>query len=187
MKYKINIEMTDYWHVGSGKGGGVEVDARVDLDADGLPYVPGKMLKGLIRDAYKRSFESDKEIELFGSLSSSTDESIGLKRLSTSRGLIFISDARIPLAVRKRINETSIKSSLFRQLHSTKINENGVAEEKSLRGMEVVVPTRLVAEMECPEEFFEEIKLSAMGLVTSVGAHRSRGLGRCKISFEEMN
>ena len=52
------LKMQGYWAVGSGKGGGNEVDNRIDRDSEGLPYIPGKMLKGLIKDACNRLNQS---------------------------------------------------------------------------------------------------------------------------------
>ena len=34
--------MQGYWAIGSGKGGGDEVDNRIDRDSDGLPYEIGR-------------------------------------------------------------------------------------------------------------------------------------------------
>lgn len=39
------------WHCGSGLAAGADVDALVVKDRDGLPYVPGKTIKGLVREA----------------------------------------------------------------------------------------------------------------------------------------
>ncbi len=47
---KIVIEFFTYWHCGSGVSGGSRVDALVAKDDRGLPYIPGKTLKGHIRE-----------------------------------------------------------------------------------------------------------------------------------------
>ena len=49
IKYKV-IFFTD-WHCGSGLAAGADVDALVIKDSDGLPYIPGKTMKGLLREA----------------------------------------------------------------------------------------------------------------------------------------
>ena len=49
MDYKI--EFFSNWHCGSGLAAGADVDALVIKDKDGLPYVPGRTIKGLLRDA----------------------------------------------------------------------------------------------------------------------------------------
>ena len=41
------------WHVGSGAGIPGSVDRQVLRDEEGFPYVPGKTLTGILRDAAK--------------------------------------------------------------------------------------------------------------------------------------
>ena len=43
------IQFHSYWHCGSGLAAGAGVDALVVKDANGLPFVPGKTIKGLLR------------------------------------------------------------------------------------------------------------------------------------------
>lgn len=192
-KRKIILNMHGYWAVGSGKGGGMEVDNRIDRDADGLPYIPGKMLKGLIRDACLRlekagnpkyNFVND----IFGS-SGNTD---GLARTSTETGKIYISDARLSENLRKVLNDGNnelyqrAKNVLTRNIYSTAIDEtSGTAKENSLRGYEVAVPMELVShlECECSDEEMDAIELAATKLVYAVGSHKSRGLGEVSIEF----
>ena len=38
------------WHCGSGMAAGAELDALVIKDGRGLPYIPGKTIKGLFRE-----------------------------------------------------------------------------------------------------------------------------------------
>lgn len=47
----MRIEIHDYWHIGSGSGQGVSADTHVVRTAAGLPYIPGRALKGLVREA----------------------------------------------------------------------------------------------------------------------------------------
>jgi len=189
-KRKLVLKMNGYWMVRSGKGGGMEVDSRIDRDSDGLPYIPGKMIKGLIKDVCirlkvagnsKYNFVND----VFG-YSGNTD---GLARTSTESGKIFISDARLPENLRKVLNTDDYmdaKSALTRNIYSTAIDEeSGTVKEKSLRGSEVSVPMELMAEIECdcsPEEM-DAIELATTKLIYSIGAHKSRGFGEVEFKF----
>ena len=47
----LTFELLGYWHVGSGRGSGAAEDASVIKTPDGWPYVPGKAVKGLVREA----------------------------------------------------------------------------------------------------------------------------------------
>ncbi|MGB1217231.1 MAG: RAMP superfamily CRISPR-associated protein, partial [Saprospiraceae bacterium] len=59
-KFKeYTIEFHSYWHVGSGLFGGTEADNLVNKDKVGLPYIPGKTLKGLLRQAATELMELD--------------------------------------------------------------------------------------------------------------------------------
>ncbi len=48
------VEISGWWHAGTGRGGGEDADAVVAKDRYGLPYLPGRHLKGLLRDACLR-------------------------------------------------------------------------------------------------------------------------------------
>ena len=48
---KYEIEFFSNWHCGSGLAAGADVDALVIKDQEGLPYIPGRTLKGLLREA----------------------------------------------------------------------------------------------------------------------------------------
>ena len=47
----IKIEFFSPWHCGSGLSAGADADSLVIKDINGLPFIPGKTIKGLIREA----------------------------------------------------------------------------------------------------------------------------------------
>jgi CRISPR/Cas system CSM-associated protein Csm3 (group 7 of RAMP superfamily) len=47
----LTIDIRGYWHSGTGRGSGSHLDALVDTAHDGLPYLSGRHIKGLLRDA----------------------------------------------------------------------------------------------------------------------------------------
>lgn len=49
IKYKITFFSN--WHCGSGLAAGADVDELVIKDSNKLPYVPGRTVKGLLREA----------------------------------------------------------------------------------------------------------------------------------------
>ena len=191
-KATMILRMQGYWAVGSGKGGGNEVDNRIDRDSDGLPYVPGKMLKGLIKDACIRLQKAgNKDFNFVDEVFGSVDESNSLNRTTTKSGKVYISDARLSPALRFALSKTenkSAKDNMTRNIYSTAINdETGTADDKSLRGYEVAVPMDLYATLECDcdKSTFEYIKTAASRLVCAVGSHKSRGLGEVIIEFKD--
>ena len=198
LKTKMILKMQGYWAVGSGKGGGNEVDNRIDRDADGLPYVPGKMLKGLIKDACLRLQNAGNSDYGFVSvIFGGTGKSDGLNRTETQSGKIYISDARLPSALQFALVEnTEARDNITRNIYSTAIEEkSGTADKGSLRGYEVAVPMELhsTIELDCgkedtnynEKEILDRIKFAAEKLVYAVGAHKSRGLGEVVIEFKD--
>lgn len=47
------FDIHTYWHAGSGRGRSAVLDAEVIRDRAGLPYLPGKTVKGLLRKAVR--------------------------------------------------------------------------------------------------------------------------------------
>ena len=168
LKTTMILKMQSYWAVGSGKGGGNEVDNRIDRDSDG-------------NTSY--SFVND----IFGS----SEENEGYKRTSTKSGRIYISDARLSSGLRSALLEeknVAAKDNITRNIYSTAIDEkNGTADKGSLRGYEVAVPMELHATLECDcdKTVFDCIKTAASKLVYAVGSHKSRGLGEVVIEFKD--
>lgn len=48
---RYTIQFYSPWHCGSGLSAGADLDALVTKDKSKMPYIPGKTLKGLIREA----------------------------------------------------------------------------------------------------------------------------------------
>jgi len=181
---KIKIEFFDYWHCGSGLSGGSRVDALVARDKQGLPYIPGKTLKGHIREMAE-SLKDCYFINIcFGG--SSNDGKNGKEKdicfdedYSEKEGECYFSNATIEEHIDKKLI-----SYLFTTISSTKIDEKGLAITGSLREIEVVVPLTLYATIEFSgnsKDFKEKMKKS-LSQVKRIGLNRTRGLGRCEIT-----
>ena len=163
MKYKI--EFYDYWHMGSGVSAGAALDAVVIKDVDGLPYVPGKTVKGLLREMVE-ILDAQKAKKIFGDEGASAAES-------------YFSNATLQEGTRAYLRKNTILiDKLFTKVSATKIGKNGVAEDGSLREIEVTVPLTLYGEIDSDEE---EILTEAMAMIKQMGLNRNRGLGRCKV------
>lgn len=52
--FRLRLEMKSDWHIGAGAGRPGDVDRLVRRDQDELPFVPGKTLTGIWRDACER-------------------------------------------------------------------------------------------------------------------------------------
>ena len=120
------LRIQGYWAVGSGKGGGNEVDNRIDRDSDGLPYVPGKMLKGLIKEACIRLQKAgNKDFDFIDEVFGSADENSSLNRTATKTGKLFIITYFIlPQAVGACVYCVVCKHLHSRQRQSCQNNKN---------------------------------------------------------------
>lgn len=180
IKYKITFFSN--WHCGSGQAAGADVDELVVKDRNGLPYVPGRTVKGLLHDACKqiyafRNMPKDKIQKVFGCTENKDN---------VVKGCAFFSNATLPLAEQKAIIEdVLLKEGLYHSVTATAIDGNGIAKDKSLRKIQTVIPCTLEGEISGLPEDFEADLEDAMGFVKRMGLGRNHGLGRCCISIIE--
>ena len=183
----LTINILEAWSAGSGKAEGAFLDAVPALDADGLPYLPGRTLRGLLREAILRLDEAGGcraglASTLFGSRSSGQD------RYTTSPGLLRVDSARLPVAVRSHLQQhTKLKAGLFHDVFQTAIDDiTGVARSRSLRSARLAVPMTLwaniVALKPVTAEQWAALEAS-LAWLDGVGNGRTRGLGRCVAGF----
>jgi hypothetical protein len=194
--YILHIRLQTYWHAGTGRGLGAAVDAAAYRDADGLPALPGRHIKGLLRDALEQAqawgWAGHADGVLLYRLFGQRTEGVSAGEIPAS-GLLRVSDARLPEALRAWLGldeQRSLRAGLFRVLQSTAVDvKTGSAQDRSLRGIEVVVPLDLQARIEPlpgavpPSDWAERLR-EVLPLVTAVGRHRTRGLGRALLTLE---
>ena len=184
-----SIKFYSYWHTDSGLSQGMEADNSVLKDKKDLPYLPGKTIKGLLRDAaltIQKPFSVDDEVitAIFGSLarqsnttSRSTDDIDKFSKPGTCR----FNDALLNEKDAKYILDGELTTLLYRRVTSTKLDENRQAEDKSLRTSEATTPLILYGSINNipeDEEYMSFIR-NCLKAVKHIGLKRSRGWGRC--------
>lgn len=183
------IELKSFWHAGTGVSGGTYADTIVMKDTDNLPFIPGKTLKGLLRDAANQmhSFNSDLISsnfinDVFGELPGEN----GSKTPNEAKS--YFTDAYLSTFLANQLVENhQLSKSLYKVVSSTKIDSRGIAEDNSLRQIEVTIPLTLYAEiLDVPEEYMTQLE-HCFKWVKRLGVNRNRGLGRCVISIEKEN
>jgi hypothetical protein len=183
----LQIDLLTYWHAGTGLRAGGGLDALVLRDADGLPRVPGRTVKGLLRECVQlastwpaASSVPRKACDvIFGEIE---DKPYG-------PDTFFAGDASLSREVRAwLLAQPSFKAGLFDSCASTALDKHGLAEEKTLRVIELTLPVRLEAPITWDEEALDPrldpqsvsaVLQSCVPLLRSLGSHRHRGLGRC--------
>lgn len=201
----LRFSLSSYWRIGSGEGAGAVADAVVLRDAAGLPVVPGRTIKGLLRDAMQMATLSgavaqDRVERWFGSAlpgggtSGGDAQEVRLEegRFATRQGILWFGSARLSedwrrWATSDSVDKDLVINALFAYVSSTAIGADGTALEHSLRVAEVAVPMELRAEVRGPDDdrtWVDDIRVS-LPLLRSLGSRRNRGFGRVDVSLED--
>src|SRR5574344_2192999 len=180
-KYKLNINFLSYWSIGTGREAGTYADSTTIKDYDGFPYVPGKAIKGIYKDAFRIALSNgwfnkiadDKqalENLLFGVEGSSLENSLNTNELDTEGALKF-SNAQIDADVKQKILEDDnckkIQDEFFRVIQNTMINDKVL----HLSVEKLITLSNLLN--------------NVCALVSEIGNKRRRGFGLCKLILKE--
>jgi len=184
--FKLTFEILQYWHCGTGAGGEGDVDATPITEPSGLPYIPGKHIKGLLREAARFAkqegfTDADLETHWFGVRTSNAGQ-------TETSGLIHVANAKMngPFADYARSFHAANghpcpeSTALFETLRQTALKD-GIALDKSLRSIRCTVSTTLETIVEIEAEAEKDLTLLCK-LVRAVGHARNDGLGRCKVT-----
>ena len=210
VRVEVCFELRSWWHTGSGRGVASSLDAVIVRDEDGLPFLPGRTVKGLLRDGVAQwehwqstvaTVAGGGNVEaaslttvLFGSRGGAED----LDRHSTVPGLLRVSSACVAAELRQALLADPARHALIEgmtsALRSTSIDgATGAAKLHSLRVIEVAMPLELHCCVEGPDAAtlrerwpgatvdWVTVLGEAAGFVQGVGAGRHRGLGRVAV------
>lgn len=204
----LTLRFEGFWHVGDGRSGGADLDALVRRTPGGLPVVPGRQLKGRLREALELAQHvgavelADTTIEdWFGSSLPDGSDALqveedadavlgGERRFNTRQGALVFDDATLghpddALAWEAwgRVPENARqRAHLFTSVSSTRIKD-GLADHGSLRAIELTQPLTLGAWIQGPEAALSALA-QAMPLLREIGANGTRGLGRVACGLE---
>lgn len=187
MKHSIlNIKLLSDMCCGTGESNGSDVDILTAVDGCGFPIIPGKRIKGIMRECGLLAenfggFNKGITSQLFGDLN-------GIS------GQLIISDAKLDGAEKAaqeiknmqgdEMYSTLISPNQITSLYTcnrtqTKINDKGVSDDKSLRTLKLVEKGNcFTAKISYPEEFYEYLK-SCVKLFRHIGLNKIRAWERC--------
>ena len=192
IKYKITF--FSEWHTGSGLTSGSDLDALVIKDKNDMPYIPGRTLKGLLKDAAQElndlGYGKVNFIETIFGLPTDTkknksDDILDSEDLeSTIKGECFFTNATLLEVLYNASFENKLAPFYYRTIASTAINgDSGVAKKHSLRRMQTTIPCVLEAEItNVHTDFIKQIE-SCLKWIKRLGQNRNRGLGRCQFEI----
>lgn len=177
VKYKITFYSN--WHCGSGLAAGADVDELVIKDRNGLPYVPGRTIKGLLREAAMMlsqftEVSQDSIKRLFGLGGGEGD--LG------SRSVVSFTNASLSADEQAVVIAQKLAEYLYQSVASTAIDTNGIAKDHSLRKVETTIPCVVYGQVLHVDECDIEVLLQTFQWVKRMGLGRNRGYGRCEIS-----
>ena len=194
IKYKVLF--FSEWHCGSGLAAGADKDALVVKDRNKLPFIPGKTMKGLIREAVEDIYDLRKLedrsliVEMFGNSIDRnnkvvTAENDSREYVDMVKGVSFFTNVQLSAVEQNVIAKKRLADFLYRAISSTAIDSDGIAQDFSLRRMETVVPCSLEGEILNVPDKMSDVIVEALKYIKRLGANRNRGLGRCEISILE--
>lgn len=199
--YKLQFSLRSAATFGRGDGVAGLVDEEAEHDADGLPFLRGRTLKGLLAEEcanilyaleVQRQSNEWRQIayRMFGRPGSTIEDT----------GTLRVGDARLPdslraaikMAVRNgELSADEVLESLTAIRRQTSMNEYGAPEKGSLRSLRVVLPGTV---FEATLDFAEEPDERTLALLAAcilawrrAGSGRNRGRGRLQAWLLDSN
>jgi hypothetical protein len=204
----LRIEIHEPWHVGTGTGAGIGADALTVKDAARLPVLPGRQVKGLLRDAMRRAeaagtVAKGRTVELFGTPPAPRIDGEGslaswqeTERYQTVPGLLRIGSGCLGESEDDQFGwrqwaagggdeAAELVGEMYDEITSTAI-EDGTVKVGALRTVEVAMPVTLHAPIESAgDASWKEDVEASLGLLRAIGKTRHRGFGRCTVTLLE--
>lgn len=204
----ITFDIQTWWRAGSAFGDGAVSDATVHRDGLGLPFVPGRTLKGLCRHALQLAIDAEFAVagqrltkenlvawfgpELRDLAGADRDADVAAFRYQTSPGALRFESARLPTAWRLWAEANPGATwALVTQMATTAVDPSGVAADHTLRTVEVAAPMVLSAEVVWHGAGKEDARWKIAFrealpvFVRGVGSTRNRGFGRVAVRVDD--
>lgn len=197
-QYSIRLELESDTTFGRGDGIAGLIDAEVEHDEYGLPYLRGRSLKGLLQEECANVLFSLKQANSakLSDLETIADKLFGKAGSDLEADAkMFVGDAVLPKDLRdavkyaiqeEQITPDEVLKSLTAIRRQTAMSENGAPKPESLRSMRVVLrETVFESELMFNEDFqpdSNEIALlgACAASLRRVGLGRNRGRGKVK-------
>lgn len=185
LTYKI--EFFDYWSTSSGLSGGALADNLCLKDKNNMPYLPGKTIKGLFREAADTLFDLGHEgvttefiHYVFGE--PERGEKNENKSEKTQIAYSYFTDASFNDDTAKAIISNDLAKHLYEEIATTALEQDGLAKKHSLRRTQYALPCTLYGEI-LEVHTYRSALMNCAAFIKRLGLNRHRGYGRCKISF----
>ena len=202
------IELLSDALIGSGEGWGATIDADIVFDELGLPYIPGKRIKGCLRDSatevldmfekaqIKNCFDLSRENtkrefklinSIFGRSGQETPSSIYCDNLyipdyENVRAWFEYLSSEYPSI----ITRDAVLSTFTYIRQQTRINKDGIAEDYSLRTIRVIKKgNSFQGSITIEDDSAVDLLNLACRNLRRIGTKRTRGFGEVKCRLYE--
>ncbi len=191
MRSKLTVTFISDWQISSGIGDGSLADSMLVRNGQGLPYIPGRALKGALREgAWILSKSGRKDLQMAVDVFFGTRNDANNREVNES-GITYVRSAQLPASLTELFpDDRGVKEALISDLTCNRIQtalEDGQVKNGSLRSSECGIPGLFfeseieidTARLKVSEEWITHYLTSVCAAVKSIGANRSRGLGNC--------
>lgn len=204
-KYDLKLTLNSDTLIGSGEGYGAVVDSDVVFDDCGIPYIPAKRVKGLLRDSARIAGEmletAKLELnrcsldELFGNPGMDASADISVSNLyvedyeNNHKWIDFFINGK---DFHEKISKETVIQYFTSLRRSTQIDEDGVAKDHSLRTARVIKRGNVFygnVELRGTDDADLNKKECLLALacmnLKNIGTKRNRGFGEVKAELKE--
>lgn len=181
---KYTITFFSDWNCSSGLTSGPVSDNLVKKDNFNLPFIPGRTIKGLLKEAAHDLYEGADDFNEF--LETCFGEEAGRKDSGSNKKFHF-SNASLSVDEKNYLKEKPLEiRKLYRNLPAIEIDKKfGVTSDNSLRSMQVTIPLTLKGQISnIPNAHSNKIK-ECTKMIKRLGYKRNRGFGRCCFLIDE--
>ena len=185
-KALLILAFTDFWISGTGASRGREADAIPARDKTGFPIMPMSQVKGQLRETADRLAERG-----VGGWSVAKVQRLFGEGGDKEAALAFVGEAALDWKTRSLLaGDAGRITRFYRTLSATKIDENGVADDYTLREVETVVPVTLFGIVNwkegTPDPDWVNLVDHARAATLAFGKLKSDGYGRAIASLEPL-
>lgn len=193
MNKRIKIKLLSDMCCGIGEGNGSNVDTATAFDKYGLPIIPGKRIKGLLRECGQVLCDngytkSEVMTELFGNKEGKFG-CIKIENAVIADYQKIIDDlTKIPSNMQDILSKEMIRNTFTSVRTQTSIDENGVAKNLSLRTTEVIKKGyEFYSDISVDTDNQDCIKLleACVKTLHHIGLNKTRGFGEVCCSLLE--
>lgn len=192
--YVLEITLYSDMCCGTGEGNGSSIDCCTAFDDVGLPFIPAKRLKGLLREQAEFLAQYGKTTEkivdkLFGSFNvNGADRLDGAIRVNNA--VLENYEALHTQLPKYDATKDEITEAYCRLRAQTAIDDEGIARRGSLRLTQVVKKdTVFVSDVYLtnPDESVIELLKNCAMTLRQIGLNKSRGFGEVKCELHEQS